>query len=202
MEARLDLFGNQVAVKVLKYITSAHHVVAKSKLPDATAELMRLRASQINGCSVCVDLGTRSARKAGETDDRLHMVAVWREAPCFTDAERAGINHPAEGGDRRRGAVLGDLGAPGDPRRGLPELDPTDPGGGGMTSASWLLTRRTLIQFPRNPMVLGFSVAPVLMMFVVFGALFASADALFARWVDAPAWTVALMAVAAIAIPH
>jgi len=43
-----------------------------------------------------------------------------------------------------------------------------------MTSASWLLTRRTLIQFPRNPMVLGFSVAPVLMMFVVFGALFES----------------------------
>ena len=43
-----------------------------------------------------------------------------------------------------------------------------------MTSASWLLTRRTLIQFPRNPMVLGFSAAPVLMMFVVFGALFES----------------------------
>ena len=62
----------------------------------------------------------------------------------------------------------------GDARGRLPALDRPDAGDGGMSSTTWLLTRRTLIQFPRNPMVLGFSVAPVLMMFVVFGALFES----------------------------
>ncbi|KPC66368.1 carboxymuconolactone decarboxylase family protein [Streptomyces chattanoogensis] len=60
-------------------------------VPEATLELVHLRASQINGCSVCVDLGTRNAKKAGETDERLHAVAAWREAPYFTDAERAAL---------------------------------------------------------------------------------------------------------------
>jgi len=57
----------------------------------ATLELVHLRASQINGCSACVDAGTKSARKAGETDERLATVAAWREAPYFTDAERAAL---------------------------------------------------------------------------------------------------------------
>src|SRR5262244_1957335 len=57
----------------------------------ATLELVHLRASQINGCSACVDSGARSARKAGETDERLATVAAWREAPFFTDAERAAL---------------------------------------------------------------------------------------------------------------
>src|SRR5881275_1547572 len=61
----------------------------KGGVPAATLELVHLRASQINGCSVCVDMGARSARKAGETDERLFAVAAWREAPYFTDAERA-----------------------------------------------------------------------------------------------------------------
>ncbi|MFF4699673.1 carboxymuconolactone decarboxylase family protein [Streptomyces chattanoogensis] len=60
-------------------------------VPEATLELVHLRASQINGCSFCVDLGTRNAKKAGETDERLHAVAAWREAPYFTDAERAAL---------------------------------------------------------------------------------------------------------------
>ncbi|MGH2479044.1 MAG: carboxymuconolactone decarboxylase family protein [Ktedonobacteraceae bacterium] len=60
-------------------------------VPSATLELVHLRASQINGCSFCVDSGTRSARKAGETDERLFTVAAWREAPYFTDAERAAL---------------------------------------------------------------------------------------------------------------
>ena len=54
-------------------------------------ELVHLRASQINGCSFCVDSGARSARKAGETDERLFAVAAWREAPYFSDAERAAL---------------------------------------------------------------------------------------------------------------
>lgn len=56
-----------------------------------TLELVHLRASQINGCSVCVYGGVDSARKAGATDDQLAMVAAWREAPCFSDAERAAL---------------------------------------------------------------------------------------------------------------
>ena len=56
-----------------------------------TFELIRLRASQINGCSVCVDMHARDLKKAGETDERLFAVAAWREAPYFTDAERAAL---------------------------------------------------------------------------------------------------------------
>ena len=57
----------------------------------ATLELVHLRASQVNGCSACVDAAARSARKAGETGERLATVAAWREAPYFTDAERAAL---------------------------------------------------------------------------------------------------------------
>jgi AhpD family alkylhydroperoxidase len=63
----------------------------KGGVPSATLELVHLRASQINGCSFCVDSGARSAKKAGETDERLFVVAAWREAPYFTDAERAAL---------------------------------------------------------------------------------------------------------------
>jgi AhpD family alkylhydroperoxidase len=57
----------------------------------ATLELVHLRVSQINGCSACVDSGAKSARKAGETEERLAAVAAWREAPYFSDAERAAL---------------------------------------------------------------------------------------------------------------
>ncbi|AVZ77371.1 alkylhydroperoxidase [Streptomyces lunaelactis] len=60
-------------------------------VPEATLELVHLRASQINGCSPCVEQGARTAKKAGETDERLFTVAAWREAPYFTDAERAAL---------------------------------------------------------------------------------------------------------------
>ena len=60
-------------------------------VPAATLELVHLRASQINGCSGCVDAGARSAKKAGETDERLFAVAAWRETPYFTDGERAAL---------------------------------------------------------------------------------------------------------------
>lgn len=63
----------------------------KGGVPQTTLELVHLRTSQINGCSFCVDSGARSARKAGETDERLFAVAAWREAPYFTDAERAAL---------------------------------------------------------------------------------------------------------------
>ena len=63
----------------------------KGGVPPATLELVHLRTSQVNGCSSCVDSGARSAKKAGETDERLFAVAAWREAPYYTDAERAAL---------------------------------------------------------------------------------------------------------------
>ncbi|CDZ92204.1 alkylhydroperoxidase [Rhodococcus ruber Chol-4] len=60
-------------------------------LPARTTHLVHLRASQINGCSVCVDMHPRLAKKDGETDKRLFAVAAWREAPYFTDGERAAL---------------------------------------------------------------------------------------------------------------
>jgi AhpD family alkylhydroperoxidase len=64
---------------------------AAHSLPATTLELVHLRASQINGCSVCVDMHSRDLKKAGETDERLFLVAAWREAPYFSDAERAAL---------------------------------------------------------------------------------------------------------------
>jgi AhpD family alkylhydroperoxidase len=65
--------------------------VANAGVPEQTLELVHLRASQINGCSVCLDGHFRAAKKAGETDERLFTLAAWREAPYFTDAERAAL---------------------------------------------------------------------------------------------------------------
>lgn len=60
-------------------------------VPRSTLELVHLRASQINNCGFCVDMGARTAREAGETEQRLFAVAAWREAPYFDDAERAAL---------------------------------------------------------------------------------------------------------------
>ena len=68
-------------------IEAAHH----AGVPPSTMELAHLRASQVNGCSPCVYSGALSAKKAGETDERLFAVAAWRETDLFTDAERAAL---------------------------------------------------------------------------------------------------------------
>ncbi|MBP1162989.1 AhpD family alkylhydroperoxidase [Rhodococcus sp. PvR044] len=60
-------------------------------VPKTTHELVHLRASQINGCSVCVDMHARELKKGGESDERVFAVAAWRETPYFTDAERAAL---------------------------------------------------------------------------------------------------------------
>lgn len=60
-------------------------------MPQTTLELVHLRASQINGCGACVSGGIATAKKAGDTDERLHQVAAWRESSLFTDAERAAL---------------------------------------------------------------------------------------------------------------
>ncbi|MFD3454528.1 carboxymuconolactone decarboxylase family protein [Streptomyces sp. NPDC058691] len=91
MEARLNFFGNPTAGKFLKHINSAGMVAADSSLPHATQELVKIRASQINGCGFCTDMHTKEAAAAGETSVRLNLVAAWREATVFTDAERAAL---------------------------------------------------------------------------------------------------------------
>ncbi|MBT2444550.1 carboxymuconolactone decarboxylase family protein [Streptomyces sp. ISL-36] len=60
-------------------------------VPESTLELVHLRASQINGCGFCVDYGAKSARKNGVSDEKLFAVAAWREAPYFSDEERAAL---------------------------------------------------------------------------------------------------------------
>ncbi len=64
---------------------------ASTGIPETTLYLVHLRASQINGCSVCVDIHSRELEFAGESGERINMVAAWREAPYFTDAERAAL---------------------------------------------------------------------------------------------------------------
>ncbi|MBD0420763.1 carboxymuconolactone decarboxylase family protein [Streptomyces sp. TRM S81-3] len=97
MEARLNVFGNPVAMKFLKHINSAGKVLSDSGLPAATQELVKIRASQINGCGFCTDMHTKDAAAAGETSVRLNLIAAWREATVFTDAERAALELTEQG---------------------------------------------------------------------------------------------------------
>ncbi|MCD9593328.1 carboxymuconolactone decarboxylase family protein [Streptomyces sp. 8ZJF_21] len=97
MDARLNLFGNPLLGTFLKHINSAGKAVTGSALPAATQELVKLRASQINGCGFCTDMHTKDAAKAGETATRLNLVAAWREATVFTDAERAALELAEQG---------------------------------------------------------------------------------------------------------
>lgn len=90
MQARMT---NPVSVVpgALKAVYALSQSVQATGVPGSVLELIHLRASQINGCGFCVDYGVKSAKKAGETDERLHGVAAWREMPYFTDAERAAL---------------------------------------------------------------------------------------------------------------
>ncbi|MFD9408913.1 carboxymuconolactone decarboxylase family protein [Streptomyces sp. NPDC059989] len=97
MEARLNYYANPVAAKFAKYINSAGKAVTDSTLPAATQELVKIRASQINGCGFCTDMHTKDATHAGETAVRLNLVAVWREAKVFTEAERAALELTEQG---------------------------------------------------------------------------------------------------------
>jgi len=90
MQARMK-HPAMVIPDAMNAILTLGKVARNGSVPEKTLELVHLRASQINGCSVCVDLGVRSAKKAGETDQRLFAVVAWREAPYFTDAERTAL---------------------------------------------------------------------------------------------------------------
>jgi AhpD family alkylhydroperoxidase len=97
MDARLSLFGNPIAGTFLKHINSAGKAISDSALPAATQELVKIRASQINGCGFCTDMHTKDAAAAGETPTRLNLVAAWREATVFTEAERAALELTEQG---------------------------------------------------------------------------------------------------------
>jgi len=97
MEARFDYFGSPLALKFVKHLNSAEAVLHDSDLPAATRELVKLRASQINGCGFCTDMHTKDALHAGESQQRLNLVAAWREAKVFTEAERAALELAEQG---------------------------------------------------------------------------------------------------------
>ncbi|MFJ8824370.1 carboxymuconolactone decarboxylase family protein [Streptomyces sp. NPDC102467] len=97
MEARLNMFASKSAMGFVKRLVGANMPIMESTLPAATQELVKIRASQINGCSGCLDMHTKEAAAAGETSLRLNLIAAWREAKVFTDAERAALEMTEQG---------------------------------------------------------------------------------------------------------
>ncbi|MEV5356381.1 carboxymuconolactone decarboxylase family protein [Streptomyces sp. NPDC086081] len=97
MSARLDVFATTGGSRLVKQFTAVGRLVVESALPAATRELVSLRVSQINGCAVCIDMHTKEAAAAGESAVRLHLVAGWREATVFSEAERAALDLAEEG---------------------------------------------------------------------------------------------------------
>jgi AhpD family alkylhydroperoxidase len=94
MQSRMKDPGTKVpgVIEAIQALSkAAYDAVRGAGVPQSTVELLGLRASQINGCAVCLDMHSRGARKAGETDERLSTLAAWREAPYFTEAERAAL---------------------------------------------------------------------------------------------------------------
>ncbi|MEU5420500.1 carboxymuconolactone decarboxylase family protein [Streptomyces sp. NPDC020799] len=90
MEARMQNPAT-VIPEALPAVLSVMKAAKKGGVPEVTLDLVHLRVSQINGCGYCVDGGVKNARKAGESEERLAAVAVWRDTPYFTDAERAAL---------------------------------------------------------------------------------------------------------------
>jgi AhpD family alkylhydroperoxidase len=89
MSQRLDFY--KASPEAIKAMVGLEQRIAKSALEKSLIELVRLRASQINGCAYCVDTHSGDARKAGESERRLATLGVWRETPFFTDRERAAL---------------------------------------------------------------------------------------------------------------
>jgi AhpD family alkylhydroperoxidase len=97
MDVRLNMWENPVTPRFAKHINAAGKVLSESSLPKATQELVKIRASQINGCGFCLDMHTKDAMQAGETSVRLNLVAAWREAKVFSEAERAALELTEQG---------------------------------------------------------------------------------------------------------
>ena len=89
MKARIDF--NRVSPSVIHAMLGLERQVRQSGLDERLLDLVRMRASQINGCAYCLDMHSKDARAAGETEQRLHGLAAWREAPYYSKRERAAL---------------------------------------------------------------------------------------------------------------
>lgn len=97
MDARFDLFSSPLMAQFFRRFNSAAQIAHESSLPGTVQELVRIRASQINGCGFCTDMHTKDAQAAGETAQRLNLVAAWRDASVFSEPERAALALAEEG---------------------------------------------------------------------------------------------------------
>ena len=89
MTSRIEYF--KVAPEGAHAMLGLEKYVRHCGLERSLLELVRMRASQINGCAHCLDMHSKDARAAGETEPRLYLLSAWREAPCYTDRERAAL---------------------------------------------------------------------------------------------------------------
>jgi AhpD family alkylhydroperoxidase len=85
------LLPNEAAPEGYAALRNVEVYLARSGLPKRLIELVKMRASQINGCAYCLDVHAKDARKAGETEQRLYLLNAWRESPLFSPAERAAL---------------------------------------------------------------------------------------------------------------
>jgi AhpD family alkylhydroperoxidase len=89
MKPRLNFY--QAAPDTIKALVAVEDVIQASGLEKSLIELVKTRASQINGCAFCINMHTQDARKQGETEQRLYLLDAWREAPVYTDRERVAL---------------------------------------------------------------------------------------------------------------
>ena len=97
MEPRFTLTDNEIGARFAQRFGTASLAIVRSPLDKVTQELVSLRVSQINGCGWCVDVHTKELTAAGEPAVRINLVAAWREATVFTEAERAALALAEEG---------------------------------------------------------------------------------------------------------
>jgi AhpD family alkylhydroperoxidase len=89
MKARMNFY--QAAPDTIKALVAVENEIAASGLEQSLIELVKTRASQINGCAYCINMHTEDARKHGETEQRLHLLNAWRESPLYSERERAAL---------------------------------------------------------------------------------------------------------------
>src|SRR3954468_20202711 len=89
MKARLNAYT--AAPETMKAVSAIEPIIAASGLEASLIELVKTRASQINGCAFCIHMHTKDARAHGETEERLYLLNAWRESPLYTERERAAL---------------------------------------------------------------------------------------------------------------
>lgn len=89
MEQRIEY--QKIAQRSFKGMYELEKYVANSELENTLVNLVKIRASQINGCAYCIDMHTKDARQAGETEQRIYSLSVWHESPFYTDREQAAL---------------------------------------------------------------------------------------------------------------